>query len=47
MKKEEIKLCVKYMFVINPDFTREVCEKKIKDNGFTPDECIIVESIIN
>lgn len=44
MKKDEIKLCVKYMFITNPDFTREMCEKKIKDYGFTDDECIIVES---
>lgn len=44
MKKDEIKLSVKYMFITNPDFTREMCEKKIKDYGFTDDECIIVES---
>lgn len=42
MEKDEIKLCIKYMFITNPDFTKEMCEKKINDYGFVSDECIIV-----
>ena len=44
MKKDDIKLCAKYLFITNPDFTKEMCKKKIKDYGFSDDECIIVES---
>lgn len=44
MNKEDINIEAKYMFITNPDFTREMCERKIKEYGFKDDECIIVEA---